>query len=96
MPPAGVIRRTSYSPCASLLVARGVARARPPAEEVAGHPAPPGLRPPGARGVLERHPRLRLGVEAFSPSATVSAPVASLSKVNDRCAEVFYHSFEEG
>jgi hypothetical protein len=51
------------------------ARSRPPASEVAGHRAPPGLRPPTARGVLERSNKVRrawsvgsLRLARFGPS----------------------------
>ena len=57
MPPAGFIRRTSYSSCASLLVARAVAHSAS-CRRVAGHPAPPDLGPPVARA---RHPAEEFG-----------------------------------
>jgi hypothetical protein len=52
IPPAGVIRRTSYSPCAALSGCACSCADRHRAEAVAGHPAPPDIRPPGARGKL--------------------------------------------
>ena len=59
MPPAGVIRRTSYSPCALLLVARASSRSvalTASCRRVAGRRAPPYSNVLQSHGALHHHP----------------------------------------